>query len=157
MTEQATETSVRRSVTVEASREHAFAVFTDGFGSWWPKTHHIGQTEPETVIVEPRAGGRCYEVGEGGVECDWGRVRAYEPPERFVLAWELNHEWKHDPSAATEVEVLFVEEGPGTTRVELEHRGFEVLGEHADEVRESVGSEGGWTLVLEGYARAARA
>jgi len=67
MTEQATETSVRRTVTIEASREHAFGVFTDGFGSWWPKTHHIGQTEPQTVIVEPRAGGRCYEVGQDGV------------------------------------------------------------------------------------------
>ncbi len=28
---------VRRSVTVKAGRDHAFKVFTGGFGRWWPK------------------------------------------------------------------------------------------------------------------------
>ena len=45
MTSPTADTAVRTSVVVSASQEHAFAVFTEGIGSWWPPDHHILQGE----------------------------------------------------------------------------------------------------------------
>src|SRR5262249_4732882 len=38
-----------------------------------------------------------------------------------VLAWQIDATWTSDPQLVTEVEVRFIPEGPGRTRVELEH------------------------------------
>jgi len=100
-------------------------------------------------VIEPRAGGRWYEVGVDGTECDTGRVTAYEPPERLVLAWHLYGSWQldPDPERASEVEVRFVVDGPSRTTVELEHRGFERHGDGAGAVKGGV--EQGWGHLLE--------
>ena len=73
-------TAVRRSITVAAPVEKAFDVFTDRFGAWWPLDYHTGDQNPETVVIEPRRGGRWYERTAGGAEADWGVVLAWEPP-----------------------------------------------------------------------------
>jgi uncharacterized protein YndB with AHSA1/START domain len=159
-TKEAAAEAVRKSITVEAPAERAFEVFTSGMGRWWPlDTHHIGATEPNEVVVEPRAGGRWFERAPDGSECDWGRVIAWEPPQRVVFGWHLGPEWKYDPDPAfaTEVEVRFVPEGATRTRVELEHRGFEVHGDRADELRIPVSGEGGWGTLLERFAKEAAA
>ena len=41
MSMQAADTSVGTSIVVEASPERAFAVFTEGIGSWWDPDHHL--------------------------------------------------------------------------------------------------------------------
>ena len=149
---------VRKSVTVEASQERAFRVFTEGFATWWPlATHHIGKADAAAAFVEPHEGGRFYERGVDGSECDWGRVFAYEPPSRLVIAWMLGPDWEFDadPAHATEVEIRFVAESPTRTRVELEHRGFDRLPERGAEIRDAVAAEGGWGSLLERYAEAA--
>jgi uncharacterized protein YndB with AHSA1/START domain len=122
--QQTTATAVRRSITVAAPVEKAFEVFTDRFGAWWPLDYHTGDEDPETVVIEPRRGGRWYERTAGGEEADWGVVLAWEPPTRLVLAWRLDAEWKHnpDPAKQTEIEVHFVPDGRVRTRVDLEHR-----------------------------------
>jgi hypothetical protein len=51
--------------------DRAFRTFTDAFGSWWPAEYHIGQADMATAILEPREGGRWYEQGVDGSECDW--------------------------------------------------------------------------------------
>ncbi|HVR07224.1 MAG TPA: SRPBCC family protein [Thermoanaerobaculia bacterium] len=152
----ATEMSVKKSVMVEAPQAHAFAVFTERQGGWWPlASHHIGKVQAETAVLEPRAGGRWYERGVDGSECEWGRVLVWEPPHRVVLGWELAADWRHDPSLQTEVEVRFVAVGPQTTRVELEHRHLERYGDKAEQMKAGLGSEGGWTGILQIYAAAA--
>ncbi|SRR5712691_1383821 len=158
MTTGQAELVVSRSITVDAPQERAFDVFTDGMSRWWPlATHHIGNREPNEAVLEPRAGGRWFERADDGSECDWGRVLEWDAPSRILLGWHLGPEWKYDPdpARATEVEVRFISEGPSRTRVELEHRGFEVLGDRADELRVPVAGEGGWSGLLELYAKAA--
>lgn len=142
---------VRKTVTVAVSQERAFEAFTAEFGSWWPPEYHIGKADLADFILEPKVGGRWYEVGTDGVECDSGRVLAFEPPERVVIAWHLNGHWQFDPDPehASHVEVRFVAEGPESTRVELEHRGFERHGDGAAAVR--AGVEGGWVNAMGRY------
>ncbi len=148
-------TAVRRTITVAAPRERAFEVFTAGFGSWWPREYHIGTSEMADFVLEQKVGGRWYEVGVDGTECDTGRVLAYEPPERIVFAWQLNEQWQYDPdpSHASEVEVRFIAEGPVSTRIELEHRGFERHGAGAEGVRAGIDAPTGWDFVLDVYAK----
>jgi uncharacterized protein YndB with AHSA1/START domain len=153
MSEQAESITVSKAVSVNAPPERAFAVFTGGFGRWWPlSSHHVGSQPAVDAILEPLAGGRWFERAADGSECDWGRVLAWDPPRRVVLSWELNGDFKHDPDVASEVEVTFAPEGEGATRVELVHRGLEVYGEQADRMREVFGSDGGWTGLLETFA-----
>ena len=154
----ATIAPVRRSVFVKAPPERAFEVFTGGFASWWPRSHSTLAVDQEAAYIEPEVGGRWYERGEGGEECDWGRVLAYEPPHRLLLSWHLDQEFEPDPdpSTAGEVEVTFTREGDGT-RVELEHRGFERRADGGAQIAESVAGKGGWSGLLVAYAEAAQA
>jgi uncharacterized protein YndB with AHSA1/START domain len=148
--------SVTKSVTVRAARTRAFAVFTEKFATWWPASHHIGDAELADAVIEPVTGGRWYERGTDGVECDWGRVLAYEPPDRLLLAWHLQGDWTYDPdpAKASEIEVRFVEQEPGTTTVELCHRHIE-RHDAPDDVVRGVDSPNGWAGILAGYADAA--
>jgi uncharacterized protein YndB with AHSA1/START domain len=153
---QQTYAPVIRSVTVAASQQRAFAVFTEQFGSWWPREYSIGEADMADFVLEPRVGGRWYEVGVDGSECDTGRVTAFEPPERLTLAWHLNGSWRYDPDPdhASEVEVRFIAEGPASTRVEIEHRHFERHGEDGPAVHGGVDNPQGWSYCLELYAKA---
>lgn len=143
---------VRVQVRVAAPPERAFAAFTGEFSAWWPlDSHHIGAVDAAEGVLEPRAGGRWYERGTDGSECEWGRVLAFEPPSRVLLDWQIGADWRHDPDLHTEVEITFERDGDGTL-VRLEHRGLEAYGDAAAAVREAVGSSGGWTGLVERYA-----
>lgn len=142
---------VRKTINVKAPPERAFEVFTTGIGRWWPKTHKIGQSDLDRPVIEPRTGGRWYEIDVDGSECEIGKVLAWEPPTRLLLAWQLDPEWKFDPDLVTEVEVIFTPEGDGT-RVCLEHRHLERMGDRAGAVREMVDAPNGWGGLLELYS-----
>ena len=149
---------IRKTITVAAGKERAFSVFTDGFGTWWPlATHHVSDEVPETSVLEPFAGGRCYERCADGTEYDWATVSVFDPPDRLVIAWQLNTAFKFDTTVSSEVEVRFVAEGPATTRVELEHRGLETYGDEAQQMRDALDSGGGWSVLLAAFAQAAQA
>jgi hypothetical protein len=49
---------VRKSVRVAAPAERAYEIFTAGIGHWWPRTHHIEASDLDTLVIEPREGGR---------------------------------------------------------------------------------------------------
>ncbi len=150
-----TELGVHKSVTVETSVAKAFQVFTDRIDDWWIRAHHIGTAELDRVVLEPREGGRWYEVGVDGSECDWGRVVAWEPPNRLVLAWQIGADWHHDPQLLTEVEIRFVSVGDNTTRVDLEHRDLDRFGESEEQMRAGFDSPGGWRGLLDAFAAVA--
>jgi uncharacterized protein YndB with AHSA1/START domain len=150
MTTRADTTSIRKEVVVEAPRERAFRVFTDEFDRVKPRDHSLLDAEIAESVFEARAGGRVYDRGVDGSECQWGRVIAYEPPERIIFTWDISPRWEleTDLDRTSEVEIRFVPETDGRTRVELEHRHLDRHGEGWEELRESVGGEGGWPLYL---------
>jgi uncharacterized protein YndB with AHSA1/START domain len=148
---------VRQSVVVAAPPERAFTVFTAGMTRWWPLDgKHIGKVEAKEAIVEPRVGGRWFERGVDGSECDWGKVLAWEPPRRLVLAWQISAEWQFSASLETEVEVRFTAVDGGT-RVDLEHRKLRAYGSAAEQMASILGSPGGWGGLLGAFRAAASA
>jgi uncharacterized protein YndB with AHSA1/START domain len=151
MTAQAQATSVRAQIVVETPIEHAFAVFTEQIGSWKPREHNLLSVEIADTVFEPHEGGYVYDRGIDGSECRWASVLAYEPPDRVVLGWRISPQWRieEDPSKVSEVEVRFLAEAPGRTRVEIEHRNLERHGEGWESMRDAVGSPGGWPLYLQ--------
>ncbi|HET6867302.1 MAG TPA: SRPBCC family protein [Solirubrobacteraceae bacterium] len=150
---QATGTSVRSAIVVEAPIERAFRVFTEDFDRIKPREHNMLAVEIAETVFEPRVGGRVYDRGTDGSEFPWARVLAFEPPNRVVFSWDLSPQWQleSDLERASEVEVRFVPESPDRTRVELEHRNLDRHGEGWEGARDAVGGEGGWPLYLQRY------
>lgn len=140
---------IHKTIEVEAPIEVAFRVFTEEMGTWWPtETHAMDEGRVLEIVFEPRVGGRVYEVAEAG-EGDWATVTAWEPPHRLVLAWKPNTR----PTPPTEVEVRFEALGPGRTRLELVHGGWEHLAEEAADAAEGRTSYlVGWDPVLARFA-----
>ncbi|MGH2714035.1 MAG: SRPBCC family protein [Thermoleophilaceae bacterium] len=154
MSTQAAETSVQTSIVVEGPIERAFSVFTEGIGSWFPSEYNLMNEEIAERVFETREGGRIYDRGVNGGECHWARVLAYEPPTRVVISWDIDPRWQIEtnPEKTSEVEVQFVPEETGRTRVELEHRNLDRHGEGWEQTRDSVGGEGGWPGCLRRFA-----
>jgi len=144
---------VRKSVVVNAPIEHVFAVFTEGQNTWWPRDHHIGGAKNFIAVMEPRVGGRWFERGDDGSECNWGRVVAWDPPRRLVVSWDIGSDWKYDPNLGTEVEVEFIAESDEKTRVQLEHRKLYRFGDKAEMMRAMFDSDGAWVATLAAMAR----
>lgn len=158
MTQQAQETCVRVEMTVEAPIAKAFVVFTEGIGTWFPPEYNLLPVPIAERVFEPRAGGRVYDRGVDGSECQWARVLEYEPPHRVVISWDISPRWQieTDLTRTSEVEVRFFSESPRRTRLELEHRHLERHGEGWEQQRGELGSEGGWPGVLRRFADRAR-
>lgn len=141
---------VVKSVSVRASPKRAFEAFTANMAQWWPASHHIGAAPFETVVIEPRVGGRWYERAADGAETNWGKVLAWNPPRRFVLAWQISADWAYDPDLLSEVEVTFEPHAAdGTTTVTLEHRRLELLGARAREMADAF--DGGWLGIMQSF------
>ena len=150
-------TPVRTSVTVECDVATAFDVFTAGIDSWWPRTHHIGKAPLQETVIETKLHGRVYGKCVDGSECDWATVMEWEPPQRFVLAWQISPDWKYEPdlAKASEVDVRFTALEGGHTRVDLEHRHFERHGLGAQTLRAKVGDPNGWSGLLRLFSQCA--
>jgi uncharacterized protein YndB with AHSA1/START domain len=154
MSTQASDTTIRHSIVVEAPVERAFSVFTDGFGRFKPREHNLLDAPLAETVFEPHVGGHIYDRAVDGSECRWARVLVYEPPNRVVFSWDISPRWQlePDPDKTSEVEVRFVAEGPERTRVELEHRHLDRHGEGWESERDGVGGDDGWPLYLERFA-----
>ena len=153
MNTQTAETAVQTSIVVEAPQQLAFDVFTKDMAGWWPPDHHILEGELAEMVFEMKEGGRVYDVGVDGSECQWARVLAFEPPGRVVISWDITPQWKlqTDPEKTSEVEFRFIPEGPERTRVELEHRHLDRHGEGWEGMRDAVGSPEGWNRGLRAF------
>jgi uncharacterized protein YndB with AHSA1/START domain len=134
---------VRKSIIVKCDAAHAFALFTAGFGRWWPlATHSVSTDRAVDCVIEPRVGGDVYEVRDDGARFSWGRVLEWQPPQRFVLSWHPGM----PPEGAQEVELRFTDIGLDGARVDLEHRNWDALGPMAEDARN--GYNKGWETVF---------
>jgi uncharacterized protein YndB with AHSA1/START domain len=134
-------------ITVATDVAYAFRTFTEDVGSWWPaESHSVGEERVASVVMEPGVGGRFFERWDDGTERQWGEILEWDEPRRFVCSWQPNP----DRPAPTEIEVRF-EAVDGGTRVTLEHRHWERLGDEAAESRRDYAS--GWAPVMDRFAR----
>ena len=131
--------------------DHAFAVWSTRISDWWPLDHTVTGEPGLTVTFEPRVGGRLFERTAAGSEIDWGEVIEWEPPRRLGYLWHLNA----DRTDATEVRITFIEGAAGTTRVHIEHRGWERLGATAATRRDA--NLRGWAGLLPHFLAACSA
>jgi hypothetical protein len=134
--------SIKKELTLNASQETAFRVFSEKINLWWPRSHHVGKTALVKMVIEPKAKGRWYSTHEDGEECEVGFVREYSPNGRLVLVWQLNGEFQHDAKLDTEVEVNFIAKGATQTFVTFEHRKVETLGKAVDSMNQ------GWGMIF---------
>lgn len=148
------DTVVRKSIVVQASQAAAFEAFTARFGDFKPREHNLMDSPVEATVFEPRVGGHIYDRAADGTECRWARVLAFDPPDRVVFSWDIGPTWQleRDPQNASEVEVRFLPEGDGRTRVELEHRHLDRHGPGWESVADGVDADQGWPLYLERFA-----
>jgi hypothetical protein len=135
---------------VACPAEHAFTVWTSAIGTWWPADHTVTGS-PAAVVMEGGVGGRIYERAADGTEHDWGEITAWRPPRMLGYLWHLNA----DRGDATEVEIRFLAQGPDATRIEIEHRGWERLGDRGPAWRER--NQIGWQTLLPHFVTAAAA
>jgi uncharacterized protein YndB with AHSA1/START domain len=133
---------IRIELEVAGPARHAFEVWTARISQWWPADHTVSAEPGLTVVLEGRPGGRIFERTRDGVEHEWGEVTVWEPPDRLAYLWHL----RRDRADATEVEIRFIDCGDATTRVEIEHRGWERLGADGEDWRDR--NRGGWATLL---------
>jgi Activator of Hsp90 ATPase homolog 1-like protein len=143
-----TEEPLRLSFDVACSPEHAFGVWTSRIGTWWPPDHTVTGNAAQ-VVLQGDVGGRIFERTADGAEHDWGEVTVWQPPTRLSYLWHLGA----SKANATEVDIRFVAVGDQATRVEIEHSGWERLGEAAGARRDR--NTAGWKAVLPRFMAAA--
>jgi uncharacterized protein YndB with AHSA1/START domain/uncharacterized protein YciI len=136
---------IRREVLVAGDPDHAFRVFTERIGNWWPLAELSVHGEGSSVAFED---GSLVEHAADGQAAVWGEVRSWEPGSRLSFTW---HPGKEN-TAASEVTVSFSREEE-QTRVVLEHSGWE---SYADPVTARNEYGHGWPRVLDLYRRAAQ-
>lgn len=139
---------LRLSFEVDCPAEHAFAVWTTQIARWWPADHTVTGEAGLEVVFEPRVGGRIFERTAAGAEFDWGEITIWGPPRRLGYSWHL----RRDRADATEVEISFIDQGNSTTRVEIEHRGWERLGARGSGWRDA--NQSGWNSLLPHFSAA---
>jgi hypothetical protein len=127
---------------VACSAEHAFDVWTSRIDTWWPDDHKVTGSADADVVLQGGVGGRIYERTSDGVEHEWGEITVWEPPSILGYLWHIGRE----RSSATEVRIRFVQQGPASTRIEIEHSGWEQFGKEASAMSDR--NAIGWRTVI---------
>jgi len=137
---------VVKTLELRRSAADAFRIYVHQAAQWWPLDTHAlspsNNTKAVDHVVEPRIGGRVYEIAADGREFDWGEVLAYEPGRRFAMTWQLGRM----RNVSGEVEVLFEPTGAASCRITLTHSGWDRMGADAQTMRN--GYNQGWESVF---------
>ncbi len=136
---------IRISFVVECPPDHAFDTWTQRATSWWPPEHTASHEAGAQIVFEPRPGGRIFERTADGNEIDWGQVVEWDRPRRLRYLWRIATDAKN----ATDVEIAFTPMPEEATRVDVEHGGWDRLGDLGPDWRDA--NVAGWTGVLPAY------
>lgn len=147
---------VRASVRLDCPVDHAFELFTEHIGLWWPLAYTFAGARLATVEIRPGAGGQWLERDLDGAETGWGAVTGWDPPNGFEAEFGVSPRRAPEPEGRrSRVRFRFVREDGGS-RVSVEHDGFERHGEEGAMMRDGLASPQGWPLILAEFAREAR-
>jgi hypothetical protein len=153
MTTDATQTSIRSDVVVDAAQDRAFKLFTEQFDKIKPREHNMLGVDIAESVFEPHAGGGSTTAAS---------MAANASGVAFSCANRLSGSCSRGTSArtgrskpisrASEVEIRFLVESAERTRVELEHRHLDRHGDGWEGLRGGVEGDDGWPLYLARYA-----
>ncbi len=138
---------VIKQIEVNCSQEDAFNLFVKETTSWWPLDKNsvsaMSGEVAQSVMIEPKMGGKITEIGHDGTEYLWGSVTEYDPHALLQLAWHIGL----PADNASMVKVSFEAISAERTRVELTHSNWEVFGDKAADMH--AGYSKGWVGVFE--------
>lgn len=125
-----------------------FDMFMSKVSDWWPLDTHsvspsLGEPAPETVVIERFEGGKVFEIATNGQHRIWGTILEYAEGKRVAFTWHPGL----SADDATEVSVAFERTDDGNTLVTLTHKGWEVRGEQAADIRGNYVK--GWTDIIQ--------
>lgn len=122
---------VSQSVRVPAAPARAFRAFATAMHTWWdPKLSANKSKSPiAEIVLEPRIGGRWYERGADGSECEWARVLDWRAGAAITVDW-------HPDGHSTRLRFVFESPAPRATTILLQHDGFETYGDRAAQMRD---------------------
>jgi uncharacterized protein YndB with AHSA1/START domain len=130
-----------KTVIVQCAPATAFRVFTADIGRWYPL--EMFSVRPAVDCrLEPRVGGRLYEIGADGQETLWGHVLDWDPPHALALSWQA----RVTEEEAQRIDISF-RAIPDGTEVRLVHAGWERVKIEGAEWRDRY--DGGWVEVFE--------
>ena len=129
----------RKSVTVPVAAAEAFRIYTECPAEWLPAEHTF-IPNPQSIAMEPRAGGRFYERGEDGAEITRGTIVEWAPPHRLAVTWRIGPGWRpvFDDEHASVIVVEFIPAGPDTTEVTATYMHLDRHGELAGMLRAAI-------------------
>ena len=139
---------LRFTITVGCPVHDAFRLWTEATSTWWPASHTVSGRAGVEVFFEGRGGGRIFERSPTGEEAEWGVITPWgsTPPSGLSLAYP------NRSRSATDVAIEFIDQGDRTTRVEIEHGGWERLGNRGPGWRDT--NRAGWDGALPVYVSA---
>lgn len=137
---------VRHSIRVPAEAARAFRAFTGLMTQWWDPAVSANPTKSPIaeIVIEPSAGGKWFERGADGSECEWARVTKWEDGARLEADW-------HPDGKRTVLEIGFETPAPRATILTLVHTGFESYGDRAARMRDM--HDAVWGALLGRFAR----
>lgn len=137
--------TVHRTIEVSVSLRHAFAVWTEQVGLWWPPGHSLTGEANARMAFEGAIGGRLVETAPSGKQATWGRILAWEPPHRLAYSFFAGA----PAGTASAVEIQFESLGDSTTRILVNHAQGS-LSERAWS-GSVAGFEAGWAAAIPAY------
>ena len=99
----------------------AFRCSTEDMSGWWPLDDYTIGDQPALsprVLQNLRGRRALVRASRRRGSVIGVAFITWQPPERLVVTWEISADWAPDSNIKSEVEVVFVPEGPGRTRVE---------------------------------------
>jgi uncharacterized protein YndB with AHSA1/START domain len=147
------EADPRISVIVPVPPAEAFRIYTEWPAEWLPPEHTFIR-DPESITMEPRAGGRFCERGADGTEAIRGTILEWAPPGRLTVTWRIGPGWQRidNDEHASVIVVEFNPAGSDATEVVLTYTHLDRHGEDMAKMIRSAIAAPGPGSTLERYA-----